>query len=716
MPQKMIEKVYDYTDENDNIIFQAVRYRPKSFAQRRPFKNAFAWGLSEGWYRQDPYSGDYYKIPDSSNDRHSPPNNTSAIWLNEIEPILYQLPSLIEGIQKEQTIFICEGEKDADNLASLGFTATTCPMGAGKWRSTYTETLRGYCAAVVVADRDNPGRDHAEAVANELHSAGISVKVMEMPDRKDVTIKDFSDWLAVGGTREAFLALVEECANYVPPQEEPTASPQQNLQDIIRKFGEPYYVSPNGKMTSINQTFWASLYNTEHIQLFEPDERAFYRYDPENGLYGIVSEDLIKQEIAARMLEVSRQKNSPQLEQKRNNSELSNIVAQLRGVSEKRNTFNRDKKIAHLANGVVIFNNNCESSFCEFSPTFYSRNQCPITFDLSAKCDRFLDELLYPAVTPDDAVLLQKYAGLCLMGNNLIQRLLILDRTPGRGKSTLSLIIQSLVGRVNVTQLRTSLLSDRFELFRYLKKTLLVGVDVPGQFLSEKSTNAIKGLVGGDMFDAEQKNGTGSFPFQGNFCILITSNSRLQIHLDEDIGAWKRRLLIIRFKKSTPVKKIPDFNDVLIREEGSGILNWALQGLGMLLKDIEVYGDIQLTESQEKIVDDLLAESDSVRHYLVDNVASDEHADLSIQEKVEDYAEYCPLKGWNPKPITVVHRELESLMLKLFKTAKSHSIKREGKSARGFRNVTLKTKQNKSNKKTKGDHELWKDQPEDLGF
>ena len=50
----------------------------------------------------------------------------------------------------------------------------------------------------------------------------------------------------------------------------------------------------------------------------------------------------------------------------------------------------------------------------------------------------------------------------------------------GRGKSTISLIIQGLVGGVNVTQLRTSHLDERFELYRYLKKTLLVGVDVRG--------------------------------------------------------------------------------------------------------------------------------------------------------------------------------------------------------------------------------------------
>ena len=462
------------------------------------------------------------------------------------------------------------------------------------------------------------------------------------------------------------------------------------LRELVNRYGDPYYLNKDGSVTAINQSFWASLHQAEHIQLFEPDERAFYRYNPETGLYSVISEDVIKQEIASRVLEVSRELDLPSLERKRTNSNLNHIVAQLKGISEKKNAFRRDNTIVHLANGMIVFKNNGEAEFSPFSPDFCSRNQCPVSFNSSTKCERFFNELLYPAVSADDAALLQKYTGLCLLGNNLIQKLLILDGEPGRGKSTLAITIQKLVGQVNVTELRTRHLNERFELFRYLKRNLLVGVDVPGNFLSEKGAYVIKGLVGGDWFDAEQKCGTGSFPFQGNFCIIITSNSRLRVRLDGDTGAWKRRLLIIRFEAPAPPKKIPHFSDLLIQEEGSGILNWALQGLGMLLKDIHTFGDVRLTTTQEKIVDGLLAESDSLRHFLADNVIQDENADLSTAELVEAYAEYCPLKGWNPKPITVIHRELESLMLELFGTSKSHSIKRDDKSTKGFRRVAFK--------------------------
>jgi phage/plasmid-associated DNA primase len=276
------------------------------------------------------------------------------------------------------------------------------------------------------------------------------------------------------------------------------------------------------------------------------------------------------------------------------------------------------------------------------------------------------------------------------MGRNIIQRFMILDGTPGGGKSQLAIVIQLLVGLLNCTQLRTEHLHERFELYRFLKKTLLTGVDVPADFLSTKGATVIKGLVGGDFLDAEQKNGTGCFPLEGTFCIVVTSNSRLQVRLEGDTGAWRRRLLIVRYEAPPPAKKIPDFGKSLVATEGPGILNWALQGLSALLHDVEKFGDIQLTSRQSGMVDSLLAESDSLRFFLRDCVMQSDTGDLTVSEIIQTYAEYCPTKGWNPLPITVIQRQVEALMLELFQTVKSHSVERDGKSQKGFHNVCFK--------------------------
>jgi phage/plasmid-associated DNA primase len=467
-----------------------------------------------------------------------------------------------------------------------------------------------------------------------------------------------------------------------------STSGEKGLEDLRRLYGEPFYTDEQGKPRSLNENFWAGVFASENIVLWEPLERAFYSYNAETGIYEETSTDAIKRCLSNRLLEASRQMNCFFLEKQRTDARLNSIAAHLRGILERRGAFVQRERRIHLANGIFRFENGGE--LLRFSPAFLSRNRSPIVFDESAACPRFLNELGYPAMHKDDVVLVQKYFGQCLLGNNLIQRILILDGLSERGKTQLANAFQAVVGHENCTELRTNWLADRFETFRFIKKTLLVGVDVRPDFLSTKGAAVLKALVGGDRFDAEQKNGTGSFPFQGNFGAIVTSNTRLRVRLCGDVGAWRRRLLIVRYEAPPPKKKIPDFGELLAREEGSGILNWAIAGLSMLLRDIDGTGDIVLTERQRTIVDSLLAESDSLRFFLQEAVENTDGGDESVSEIVEAYATFCPDKGWNPLPITEVHRSLEGLMLELFRVTKSHSVKRDGKSVRGFFGVTLK--------------------------
>ena len=443
--------------------------------------------------------------------------------------------------------------------------------------------------------------------------------------------------------------------------------------DLKTKYGEPFYLDENGNLTGINESYWAGLLAAENDFLYEPDEKQFYLYRRETGLYEIETADALKCQLAARMLEASRQANIPGLERKRGNTTLTNIISHLRGIVETRGAFSKKQKIVHLANGVLVYGSG-EFDLQSFDKSFFSRNRSPISFDENAACPRFLNELVLPAVSEDDSLLLQKYTGICLLGENIIQRLLILDGEAGRGKTQFANVVQHLIGMVNCTQLRTSLLAERFEIFRFLKKTLLEGVDVPANFLTTKGASVLKGLVGGDFFDAKQKGGTGSFQFQGKFCVIVTSNSRLRIRLEGDIGAWKRRLLIVRYEAPPPKKKIDDFGSVLIRTEGSGILNWALHGLGLVLKDVEIHGDIQLTQDQIGVVDSLLAESESLRHFLIECIETSDDCALAVFEIVAAYSEFCPGKSWSALPLPTIHAQLEALMLELFKSSKNHRV------------------------------------------
>jgi len=141
---KKIEKTYPYCDEQGNILYEKVRFRfddgSKSFANRQP----------------------------------DPSNPGEYIW-NLKEPavrrVLYRLDDISKAIKDGEPIWLVEGEKDADTLATMGIHATTMDGGAGKWDQSYTDTLAG-AHVEIIADNDEVGKQHALSVSEKLLAAG----------------------------------------------------------------------------------------------------------------------------------------------------------------------------------------------------------------------------------------------------------------------------------------------------------------------------------------------------------------------------------------------------------------------------------------------------------------------------------------------------------------------------------------------------------------
>ena len=187
---KLIAKTYDYKNIKNEVVSQTVRFEPKGFSQRRPDKNG-------GW-----------------------------IWdLKGVDLVLYRLPELLKDIEGKKTIYLCEGEKCSDNLRQLGVAATCNPLGAGKWRDSYTETLAG-ADLVIIADRDDAGRSHAQTVRSAVSKVVKSIRIIEMPDRAGKAVKDASDWISEGGT----LSELEEIVQNAP--EAPADAPEQDARAV----------------------------------------------------------------------------------------------------------------------------------------------------------------------------------------------------------------------------------------------------------------------------------------------------------------------------------------------------------------------------------------------------------------------------------------------------------------------------------------------------
>jgi hypothetical protein len=140
-------------------------------------------------------------------------------------------------------------------------------------------------------------------------------------------------------------------------------------------------------------------------------------------------------------------------------------------------------------------------------------------------------------------------------------------------------------------------------------------------------------------------------------------------------------------------KIIPDFAEILIREEGSGILLFAVEGLIRLRAEIQHYGTLQLSARQKERVESLLNESDGLRLFLQATIVGTAGSNLTTSEIVQKYAGFCSQKGWN-MTIRKTEEQLPDLMMELFQVGKSNDIKRgRGKkqtSLRGYRGVKFK--------------------------
>lgn len=117
--------------------------------------------------------------------------------LGDVTPCLYQLVNVTAAVESNIPVLGAEGEKDADSLTHLGLCGTTSPMGAGKFRQKYADTLVGATVWWFV-DRDEPGRKHGQDVAQKCHGKVAAFKLLEPP----APYKDVTEWIEAGATRE----------------------------------------------------------------------------------------------------------------------------------------------------------------------------------------------------------------------------------------------------------------------------------------------------------------------------------------------------------------------------------------------------------------------------------------------------------------------------------------------------------------------------------
>ncbi|GAI54875.1 unnamed protein product, partial [marine sediment metagenome] len=170
-PEKhnVIEKIYRYCDEDGKLLYEKVRYKGKGFRIRRP----------------------------------DPNNPEEFIW--NLKGVI-RLPYLLPKWKDSEKVIICEGEKDADAMNALSFSATSTSFGA---KSSWSKDLNPWFKNKIVYicyDVDDNGRTGTKIVAEALMNVAKSVSIITLPsDKEKYDISDYID--EVNGDKTAIERL-----------------------------------------------------------------------------------------------------------------------------------------------------------------------------------------------------------------------------------------------------------------------------------------------------------------------------------------------------------------------------------------------------------------------------------------------------------------------------------------------------------------------------
>ena len=591
-----IETVYQYLDAEGSLVCEVVRKPGKQFRQRCP----------------DGAGGHIWRGPKNE------------------DKVLYRLPQLLKSDPNDY-VFIVEGEKSADTLAErLGVISTTSIGGAGKWDlggSNYTRPLAGR-KVVVIPDNDKAGRDHARQVADSLLGIAASVRIVSLPHLEPK--QDVVDWLDWGGTLPQLQVLIEqesECSLGAPMPNHTTQSitglqdslnsllvnattqPADQRLDVLQSLANAVAEANNPIVTDLYARRVASaelgLTRTAFVRAVRQIQQEndgstdrksesgtptddilrdrwlaihpntahgmgeWRRYN--DGTWQIVPRETIKGEISRIIEEAKDEGVRPCSSRLQSVYDLARIKP---GVFVSKERWDENPNILVCNNGTL---NISTRSLVEHSASNYVTSSVPYPYNPDAVPVHFLQAVR--STVPEAEMFLQEFAGYALTTDCSQEIALWLCGSPGSGKST---IIEGLLatlgdrsGLLGLAEIERS----RFSLSMLPGKTLLVATEQPTGYIN--NSHVLNAIISGESVHVDRKF---KEPVEVvSLAKLLWAMNSLP-RLDGPGNGLFRRVKVLLFPPLDATKRDSSLKEK-VKNEGAGILNWALDGLERLKRN-----------------------------------------------------------------------------------------------------------------------------------
>ncbi|WP_333861988.1 phage/plasmid primase, P4 family [Clostridium sp.] len=624
-----IEAVYKYTDEAGKVLFEKVRFKGKKFSQRRIIDGATVWGLDAGIYYETFSGSNAWSMKERKNVRSKE--------FEGIEPVIYNLPGIIEAIKDNKPVFIVEGEKDSDNLIKAGLAATTSFDGASKskqnqkWRDNYNKYFEG-ARVVLLPDNDNPGRAHMKFIANKLSAITEDIKIINLPG---LEIKeDVSDWLDFGGTKDELLELVESAEKWNPALEPEKVnlinfnfSDVGNAERLVAMYNKIIRYNPIRKKWLI----WSGKHwQVDCIGRIEVLAKSVIKSLQQQGKElpkSIETED-IKKQVSKFVL---RSENDNRIRAMINQSRTEhNIVL---------NEMNKDVYLLNLRNGTL---NLKTGELQEHNRRDYITRLVNVDFKPGAKCPNwveFADKIFMG--NKELIEYIQKSIGYSMTGDSNLQCFYILHGQGSNGKGTFMKAIMTILGDYAATLKGNSLMEKigdegaRGDLAKLEGKYFVCVNELEERKCFDEAL--VKSLTSGaDEVVPVRRMYEEEFDLHPTFKLWMTTNKLPRIK-GTDNGIWRRiRKIPFEYNFENDENKDEHFFEDKLMPEMSGILNWALEGCLKWQKEgMEVPEDVKLA------IDDYKNEMDPVQRFIDDECIVSETCKVKISELYTCYTDLC---------------------------------------------------------------------------
>jgi putative DNA primase/helicase len=541
---KTIVAEYDYRSLDGKLLYQAVRFSPKEFKQRRPDpaeKSGWAWNIL-------PLKGKH---------------------------VAYRLVDL----KGHNFVVIVEGEKDADRLWKVGIPATTNVGGAKKWGSSETASLKaaGVTRVAIIPDNDEAGKQHADIVARSCKTAGIAVSVIEL----DVHVHgDVSDWLNNGGTPEALHALFNK--PYVVPA---TAATTGDLPPAVTGPADAldvtkYHLTDLGAAESLRDRCGDRLRYDHQREIWLVWDGHYWRPDIDDAAFRLAQEHvrLMQRDSTSvpDFLERKKYIDFAMGREKRTSMQamLSHASA-LKPLALSGDQWDMSGMLLGCPNGVV------DLMTGEVRPGLHDdfvtlQTGVPYEHAESPRWIKYLDEVFNGDVELIDFV--HRAIGYSLTADMREQCFFVLHGGGSNGKSIFIDALEHVFGTYgHRSDMRMfagfGTESNAFQNADFRGKRMIFAAEVKAG--ARMNEHVLKHLTGGETLRAEHKYGR-SFTIRPVGKIWLSVNHRPKVS-DDSYGFW-RRVRLIPFLRTFAGSADDRSLKSTLRDQAPGILQWAVSG------------------------------------------------------------------------------------------------------------------------------------------